>query len=104
MAKVKIKHKNPSPAVKAKLLECLSKNMIYATQIIDIKEGYIVLTRSDLDLDKIFQGECNDDLRKEYFNCVLPPELKAKRTVIIFNVPEHISLMNTHVTAVSFAL
>ena len=90
MARVKIKHKSPSTTTKTKLLETLSKNLIYVTRVIVLSDGFVVLTRTDEDLDAIFKGDCAQDLQNNDFQPILPPELRAKRTVLIFRVDDHI--------------
>ncbi len=49
-----------------------------------------MLTRNDDEIDKIFQDKIVQDLKKNDFQPVLPPELKAKRTAIIFNTDDFI--------------
>ena len=90
MGRVKIRHLTPTNRTKQKLLQVLSQNLIYATKIIDATDGFIVLTRNDQDLDLIFQGECLNNLQEENFSPILPPEIRAKRTVLIFRVDEYI--------------
>ena len=86
MARVKIKHPKPTPEAKTKILKVLSQNLIYVTRIIEAHDGFIVLTRNDEELDKIFQAKCAKELKNENFTPVLPPELRARRTVMIFNL------------------
>lgn len=90
MAKVKIKHPSPCQAIKLKLLEILSVNLIYATRLIPNNDGYTTLTRKEEDIDKIFTEEVSRDLRSNNFTPILPPEIRSKRTVIIFNVDKYI--------------
>ena len=86
MTRVKIKHPSPSQHLRIKLLQILSQNLIYATKIITLNDGFVVLTRNDEDLDKIFQGTCQDEIKKANFTPTLPPEIRARRTIIILNV------------------
>lgn len=90
MPRVKIKHPDPNDKTKLTLLRTLSENLIYATRIITVHDGFIVITRSDEDVDLIFRGNTHDDLKELNFKPILPPELRAKRTVIIFNTDEEI--------------
>lgn len=90
MARVNTNHPNPPPTKRTSLLRTLSQNMIYATKIIDISDGFIVLTRNDEDIDKIFKGNCLKELNKEDFEPMLPPEQRTKRTIIIFNVDSYL--------------
>ena len=90
MARVKIKHPDPSPTSKLKLLKTLSENLIYATRLIPINDGFIVLTRTDDDIDTNFKTNFQSNLKDQGFKAILPPELRAKRTVILLNVDEYI--------------
>ena len=90
MARVKIKQTSPTTTTKIKLLQTLSLNLIYATKIIPVNDGYIVLTRDDDDLDKVFLKDCLQALQQENFTPILPPELRAKRSVVVFKVEDHI--------------
>lgn len=51
MEKIKIKINNANEQKKLKLLEILSSNEIYATKIITVSDGFIVLTASEQELD-----------------------------------------------------
>ena len=82
MARVKLKCDNTNHEKKILLLKILAENLIYATRIITVQDGFVVLTRSDEDMDKIFQGKTNEELANNSYKPVLPPELKAKRTVL----------------------
>ena len=90
MPKVKIKHPNPNETNKLTLLRALSENLVYATRIIIVRDGYVVITRTDEDVDLIFRGKTYKELNDLNFKPILPPELKAKRTVIIFNTDDEI--------------
>ena len=90
MPKVKIKHAEPNNQAKITLLRTLSENLIYATRIISTQDGFVVLTRSDADVDLIFQTAIYDQLQENGFKPILPPELRAKRTILIFNTDENI--------------
>lgn len=91
MAKVKIKSSNSKdPRIKNSLLEILSRNDIYATRLISIPDGFVVLTWNEQDLDKIFNSTTNVQLEEEGLTPIIPLELKANRSVIILNVDTHI--------------
>lgn len=90
MPRVKIKHPDTSQERRLLLLRTLSENIIYATRIINAQDGFIVLTRSDEEIDKIFQEKVFQELKKNNFQAVLPPELKAKRTILTFNTDDFI--------------
>lgn len=87
MAKVKIKTTNPKEErKKLKLLEILSRNDVYATRIITIADGFVTITNEESDLDKIFDGKTDQQLIRDGFTPMIPPELKAQRSIKIFNV------------------
>ena len=91
MARVKIKVKNSQEGQnKIQLLRILSQNQVYATKIITLPDGYVVLTKSDDDLDIIFSKDIKAILTEANFSPLVPPELKAKRSVILFRVDDHI--------------
>lgn len=91
MAKVTIKTLNPKEErKKIKLIEILSKNEVYATRIITIADGFVTITHEETDLYKIFNGKTDQELVKEGFTPLIPPELKAQRSIKIFNVDNHI--------------
>ena len=91
MTRVKIKRRNSHERdTKKKLLELLATNNIYVIRIITISDGYIVLTDNDNDCDKLFQKPCLDALHSQEFQPIMPPELRAKRTVVIFKTGDDI--------------
>lgn len=75
-------YNSTAPIRKVRLLELLSENDIYANRIYEANEGFTIYTMTEGDLDKLFIGITDIYL--------LPPELKAKRSVIIFNVDPYI--------------
>ena len=77
MPRVKIKHPNPDPSTKLNLLRTLSENLIYATRIIPVNDGYIVLAGTDDEIDKIFNNTILNTLKGRNFTPILPPELRA---------------------------
>lgn len=91
MAKVKIKTNNINEGRKLKLLEILSKKDIYVTKIIEANDGYVIITAGDTDLDNIFNNDTDQELLKENYTPLIPPELKANRSVLLTNVDSHIS-------------
>lgn len=91
MTRVKLKSDNSKdPRRKLKLLEILSTNGIYANRIIVTPDAFIVLTNDETDTDKLFNGVTDQILTSNGFTPQIPPELKAKRTITIFNVDSHI--------------
>lgn len=91
MTKVRIKTRNSKdPGKKLQLLELLSESDIYASRVIVANEAFIIYTYDETDLDKLFNGITDKYLEANGFTPVIPQELKAKRTIVIFNVDTHI--------------
>ena len=90
MAKVKIKHTSKTTAAKQKLLQILSSQDVYAIDIKEAHDGFIIITSTIEEADVINSPSCTTALTAENFSPVLPPELKAKRTVLLFKVDSHI--------------
>ena len=90
MPRVKIKKPNRSDEDKLRLLNILSQHDVYAVRIFSTYDGYGILTSNDDDVDKMFNNDCLEALEQESFTPVLPPELKAKRTLLLFSLEEHI--------------
>ncbi len=70
---------------KHKLLEILSKNAIYAAKTITVTDGFVVLTRSESEQDRIFSNKTDNELKKNFVPQI-SLELKAKRSVFTFEV------------------
>ena len=91
MARVKIKSENSKEhRRKQKLLEILSTNEIYVTKIIDNRDGFVIITSNEQELDKILNGTTDQILEDNNFSPQLPPELQAQRSIMIFNVDQYI--------------
>lgn len=90
MARVKIKHPKPTNDNRLKLLQILSLNLIYATKIITHSDGFVTFTMKEENMDKIFSDDVTKDLHNDNFQQILPPEIRAKRTILIFSVENHI--------------
>ncbi len=91
MPRIKIKSSDSKdPRKKSGLLAILSNNDIYVTKLIPVSDGYVIITSNDEDLDKVFQQKTTSELNENDFYPLIPPELRAKRSVIVFNVDPHI--------------
>lgn len=91
MARIKVKHPNPrEPETRTKLLETLSKHQIFATKIVPLDDSLIVLTSDTIEAEKIFGSTCNSELLKQNFAPILPPEIKARRTIILTRIDDYI--------------
>lgn len=90
MVRVKIKTTNSQdPRRKNTLLTILSNNDVFPTNIFPVQDGFIIVS-SDEEQEKIFKDKIKEEFSQEDMNPVIPPELKAKKTVIAFNVNAHI--------------
>lgn len=91
MTRVRIRSNDAKdPRRKTRLLQLLSENEIYVNRLFAVTDGFTVLTQDETDLDRLFNGITDKFLENNGFKPVLPPELKARRSIIIFNVDSHI--------------
>lgn len=86
MGKIKIKHPSQNTDTKLKLLDILAKHNVYASRIIPLHDGFNVITSLEEETDILFDIDCLEDLHQNNFSPIMPPELKSKRTVILFGV------------------
>lgn len=90
MARIKIKHPNPSTEIRILLMSILSSFQVYATRIIPAHDEFAVTTRIEKDIDKIFKQDVQEVLNSKRFSPVLPLDQSARRTVLVLGVDEHI--------------
>ncbi len=91
MTKVKIKHPNPASAeTKSALLRILGRHDVYVNRAIPVRDGLLAILTEARDSDNLFKQTTLADLSNEHFIPVLPPEIKASRTVLLFGVDSHI--------------
>lgn len=90
MARIKIKHPSPSPDTKLSLFSILFQNLVFATRTISVRDGFVILTSLDHEADIIFDIKCHEELKQAQFTPIMPPELRAKRTVLLFGVEPHV--------------
>ena len=91
MTRVKIKSRDSKdPTAKTELLGILSSNDIFVNKTIPVSDGFVVITTSVNDQEKLFQGVTLNALEANGFYPQMPPELNAKRSVLLFNVDHHI--------------
>lgn len=67
-----------------------SSQNIYVTKIFSINDGFIILTCDDSGLDKLFDDNTDKKLQENYYYPLIPPQLKANRSVLIFSIDPHI--------------
>lgn len=91
MARVKIKHPHPrQKEIRIQLVDIMGRLDIYVTRIITLEDGFVVLTKDDKDADKIFQEESIRKLNGSQFYPTVPADIKARKTVLCFNVDSFI--------------
>ena len=88
MARVKIKYRNPSRKSKLQLLEILSSNQVQITKILIIGDGFVTFTLNDDEAEEIFQDKTRKKLEEKGFSPLQPPELRVKKSVLIFRVDD----------------
>lgn len=66
----------------------LGQHNIYASRIIPLKDGYVIITSVEEELDILFNASCQEAPRANGFSPTMPPDLKAKRTILLFGVDE----------------
>ena len=88
MGRVKIKHPRPKEiGVRRRLADILSPTL-KLTRLIPTSDAVVVLTPTDKDADAIFSTDISAQLAAEGFTPVVPPELRALRTIICSGLDE----------------
>ncbi len=88
MGRVKIKHPRPKElATRSRLLQLIAPT-VRVTRLIPTTDSVVVLTATDKDTDAIFQEDVLQKLFSENFTALLPPDLKAQRTVLCFRLDD----------------
>lgn len=88
MGRVKIKHPRPKEITTRRELLGILAPSVRVARLIPTWDGVAVVTASDKDTDTIFKDEVLKALLEGGFNPLLPPELKAQRTVLCFQLDE----------------
>lgn len=90
MGRIKIKcDGNPKERrSKLKLLEILAPAEVYATALHEAYDGYIVITATDKEVDKILEPAVTQNLKTQGFTPILPQEVKSRRTIICYMVEQ----------------
>lgn len=91
MARIKIKHKVNlnDKQTKQKLLELLAKEGVNICNLIPTRDGSIVaVTATENDADLLLKTNMMKTLGNEGFEPILPPEVRARRTVICQGIDE----------------
>lgn len=61
------------------------------SKLIQVHDGFVIITASDTDLDNIFNNETDKELFKDNYTPQIPPQLRANRSVLLTSVDQHIS-------------
>lgn len=64
--------------------------MEYVTRIITTNDGFVILTQDDEELDMLFNNTTDKELIRKNFTPIMPPQLKANRSILIFRVDNYI--------------
>lgn len=82
MTRVRIKHARPNDlATRRRLLHVLAPE-VKVIRLIPARDAIIVITGSDADADLIFTTEKLETLSKDGFSALMPPTLRAQRSVV----------------------
>lgn len=88
MGRVKFKHDRPRELdTRRKLLSLLAPK-VKVFELFPVRDGVVVRTSSDDDVDTIFQEQTQTKLREAGFTAVMPQELRSRRTLICFRIDE----------------
>ena len=88
MTRIKIKSRNNGREQKIKLLQILSSKQIEVTDIIPTNDGFAVITVNEQFADNIFNNEVKQELLSHDLTPLMPPQLKANKSIIITRTPE----------------
>lgn len=91
MPRLKIKHPSPRDEFKNRLLQILADQDIYATKVAKTWDGFVVILSSERETDTLFEPTCLEALKAGSYTPILPPEQKAKRSILLFGVDEEIT-------------
>lgn len=73
------------------LLHLLASQDVYITSIIEARDGYAITSMKQEEQDTIFSPECQTALAIKDFCIVTPPDLKPKKTILMFNCPNEVT-------------
>lgn len=88
MGRIRIKHPRPKDAgVRRQLLDILSTTL-RVSRLIPANDAIVILTPTDKDADAVFLNDTPNRLASAGFTPIVPPELRAQRTVICHGLDE----------------
>ncbi len=89
MARIKIKCRTPDDRdKKLKLIEILSRKDIEISRIFNTNDEFVVLTLNEHNADNIFDTDTKHEFTHNDFTPIMPPDLKARKNVIIPRVDD----------------
>ncbi len=95
MARIKSKTRTQTKDGQHKLLQLLVDYDVYATNIIEARDSLVINIHEAEEIDAVFTPEASTTLSNNGFQAVLPLDLKAKRTVLLFGCPDEITRHGT---------
>lgn len=73
---------------KLNLLSSLCSNEVHTTGVFIDKDDFTVLAPNEEYGDKIFTGDVKSRLEEDWFNPVMPPELRVSKSEILARVDD----------------
>lgn len=86
--RIKVEITKTQENLKEKLLHICSKSHVKLGHFKAFDDNFLVYCSSAEDAEKLFMNPSLDELHEEGLNPIMPPELRAKRSVIIRNVDD----------------
>jgi len=81
--KIKATNGRPSPAKREALLQALFDAEIRTLRVITAHDHYIIICQDETNAEALFTPATTETLRKKGFEPQMPPELKAKLTLVL---------------------
>jgi len=81
--KIKITNGRPSPSKREALLQALFDAEIRTLRIITAHDHFLIICQDERNAEALFTTHCIDQLKEKGFEPLMPPELKAKLTLVL---------------------
>ena len=94
MSRIKIKCRKNGREEKLQLLEILCRKYIEISRITATHDGFVVLTVDEHSADSLFLHDTKNELMSKDFSPIMPPEMRAKKSIIIPRVDDVIYEQN----------
>ena len=88
MSRIKIKCRKNGREEKLQLLEILCRKYIEISRITATHDGFVVLTVDEHSADSLFLHDTKNELMSKDFSPIMPPEMRAKKSIIIPRVDD----------------